>query len=275
MDSDKENTDSQPTTPHNKRAITALVLTYNGERLLQQCLQSLQFCDKILVVDSLSTDSTKEIALSLGATVLERPWEGPAAQFQFALSHITTPWVISLDQDEICTPALQAAALAAIEEASSHSDTAGFYVRRSNWYYNRFMRHSGWYPDWLLRVFRPSHLKITVSGAHYSFHPQGNTQKLAADIIHYPYENFRQHLDKINAYAEEGARDLRRKGKKGGICLGLLHGLARFTKLYILQLGVLDGKAGFINAAHGAFYAFLKYLRVQEGTWGAPYTHRK
>jgi glycosyltransferase involved in cell wall biosynthesis len=254
-----------------KSGITGLVLTYNGGRLLDKCLASLAFCDRVLVVDSFSTDSTVEIARNRGADVLQNPWHGPAAQFEFALAQIDTEWVVSLDQDEICTPALSQAVQQTVRTAPA--GLAGCYPRRRNWYHDRFMKHSGWYPDRLLRVFRPALMQVHVSGAHYSFHPQGPTQNIDADILHYPYESFFQHLEKINAYAQQGADDLRRKGKKGGIAAGMAHGFARFFKLYVIQRGMLDGRAGFINATHGAFYAYLKYVRVQEGDWGAPYDH--
>lgn len=275
-----------------KPLVTGLVLTYNGGRLLEKCLASLSFCDKVLVVDSFSTDDTVAIATAAGATVLQRAWQGPGPQFQYAFSQIDTEWVVSLDQDEICTPALRERILSALAEQGAvappaeqeavappakqgtQNTLAGFYVHRRNWYYDRFMQHSGWYPDALLRVFRPARMQVQVSGAHYSFHPSGTTQTLAADILHYPYESFAQHLDKINSYAQQGADDLRRKGRKGGVLRGIGHGAMRFAKLYILQRGVLDGRAGFINAAHGAFYAFLKYVRVEEGSWGKPYDHQ-
>ncbi len=255
-----------------KPALTGLVLTYNGERLLDKCLASLSFCDKVLVVDSHSTDATVAMATAAGATVIQRAWEGPGPQFRFALEQVDTPWVVSLDQDEICTEDLRDRILAAV--ASAPEELSGYYVHRRNWYYDRFMRHSGWYPDRLLRVFRADRMLVEVSGAHYSFHPRGTTDTLRADIIHYPYESFAQHLDKINSYAQQGADDLRRKGRKGGVLRGIGHGMMRFAKLYLFQLGMLDGRAGFINAAHGAFYAFLKYVRVEEGMWGKPYTDK-
>ncbi|HWR03563.1 MAG TPA: glycosyltransferase family 2 protein [Humidesulfovibrio sp.] len=251
--------------------IVGLILTYNGERLLGRCLESLAFCDTLIVVDSLSTDATVAIAEAAGAVVLQRKWEGPGPQFRFALEHIramqpTVDWVVSLDQDEYFTDELNASVRAAIANAG---EEAGFLTPRASFYYDRFLRHSGWYPDYLFRVFRPDKMEVHVSGAHYSFHALGPTRKLKGDIIHYPYRNFREHLDKVNSYAQQGADDLKRKGKSGGVAKGTLRGLARFFKLYVLKLGVLDGRAGFVNAVHGAFYAFLKHLRAGEtADWG-------
>jgi len=258
-------------------SMTGLVLTYNGGRLLTESLASLSFCDHLVVVDSNSSDDTVAIAGKAGATVVQRAWNGPADQFAFALRYIDencpADWIVSLDQDEICTPALRESILRAVR-AERSADFAGFYIPRRSWYYDRFLTHSGWYPDYLLRCFRRGRMRVDVSGAHYSFHPLGETEKLAGDILHYPYSGFREHLDKINSYAQQGADALAAKGEKGGLVQGLLHGFGRFIRIYLLKRGFLDGKAGFINAAHGAFYAFLKYVRIGEGPWGKPYNHQ-
>ncbi len=250
--------------------ITGLVLTYNGERLVEKCIDSLRFCRRILVVDSFSTDSTVEICHALGAEVIQNPWSGPGPQFEFALRQIATPWVFSLDQDEICTQSLREQVLG-VAAAPENAELAGCFVRRKSWYYNRFMLHSGWYPDYLLRLFQPAKMQVEISGAHYRFNPRGRTRKLDGEILHYPYKDFAEHLDKINAYAGQGAASLAAAGKKGGLCPAVLHGAARFIKLYVFKAGLLDGKAGFINAAHGAFYAFSKYLRVEKQSWGEPF----
>ena len=256
-------------------SITGLVLTFNGERLLARCLQSMSFCDRIVVVDSFSTDRTEEIAHKAGCVFVQNKWEGPARQFAFSfdlLRQMNTEWVFSLDQDEVCSDQLRESILTAVRTGGQ---MAGFWIPRRSWYYDRFLLHSGWYPDRLLRLFRLGAMNVHVSGAHYSFHPAGPTAKLQGDILHYPYSNFREHLDKINSYAQQGADDMAAKGRKGGILPGLLHGFGRFLRIYVLKRGFLDGRAGFINAAHGAFYAFLKYVRINEGNWGFPYNHRE
>ena len=250
-----------------KPTVTGLILTFNGQRLLRECLKSLDFCDEILVVDSLSTDQTRELAKQAGARVLTRKWEGPGPQFQFALGQIATDWVVSLDQDEYLTDELRDNIRRALAEAPA--DLAGWYVPRRSFYFDRFLKHSGWYPDHLLRVFRAGRMKVTVTGAHYHFNPQGPTAKLSGDIVHYPYANFREHMAKMNSYAQQAADEMRAKGRKGGVARAVAHATIRFLKLYVLKLGFLDGRAGFINACAGAYYAFQKYIRVEEkGDWG-------
>ena len=245
--------------------VTGLVLTYNGERLLEKCLKSLYFCDRIIVVDSESTDRTVSIAEAVGAEVHVRPWPGPVDQFRYALGLVDSGWVVSLDQDEMLTDQLRASIQAALADPDA---TDGFYTPRSSFYFNRFMKHSGWYPDYLLRVFRADRMEVSASGAHYHFTPLGPTRKLAGDIIHHPYRNFREHMDKINSYAQQGADDLRAKGRKGGLLRAIVHAKIRFIKLYLLKLGFLDGRAGFINALAGFYYTFQKYIRIEEsGDW--------
>lgn len=250
--------------------VTGLVLTYNGERLLDRCLASLDFCDELLVVDSLSTDRTVEIARAHGARVVERAWPGPVEQFRLALENVATDWVVSLDQDEFLEPELREAVLRNVKEGEPPADLAGYRVNRRSFYFNRFMRHSGWYPDRLLRVFHAGRMTVSASGAHYHFTPEGPTLRLPGDIVHYPYRNFAEHMEKMNSYAQQGADALRAKGRKGGLPRAIAHAKLRFLKLYVLKLGLLDGRAGFINACAGAYYAFQKYIRIEEkDDWGA------
>ncbi|MGE4298661.1 MAG: glycosyltransferase family 2 protein [Desulfovibrionaceae bacterium] len=243
--------------------VTGLVLTFNGERLLDKCLESLAFCDKILVVDSQSTDRTREIAEKHGAAFVVRPWEGPVPQFLFALDMIDTDWVVSLDQDEWLTDTLRAGVEKAVR-GGADAGLAGFWCPRSSWYFDRFLMHSGWYPDRLFRVFRNGKMEVSASGPHYSFKPLGPTGNLTGDIRHVPYENLAAHMDKINYYTQEAANDLRAKGRRGGLVSALAHGAARFAKIYLLRRGFLDGRAGLILAIHGFVYAFHKYLRAAE-----------
>ncbi|MBN2139734.1 MAG: glycosyltransferase family 2 protein [Desulfovibrionaceae bacterium] len=246
------------------QTVTGLVLTYNGERLLDECLRSLDFCDQVLVVDSQSTDRTADIARARGARLDIHAWPGPVAQFRRALGMVTTDWVVSLDQDEMLSPKLRQSVIQALGQERIDPDLAGFYVNRRSFYFNRFMKHSGWYPDRLFRVFRTRSMEVSAQGAHYRFRPLGPAAGLAGDIIHHPYSCFREHMDKINYYAEQAAEEMRGRGARGGLARALVHAKVRFVKLYLLKAGFLDGRAGLINAAFGAFYAFQKYIRVNE-----------
>ena len=256
--------------------LTGVVLTCNGEHIVEKCLSSLAFCHTILVVDSGSTDATLEIAQKCGAKIVSRSWEGFASQFTFAQSLVETPWFFILDQDEICPEPLANAILKAVEPGpvfADSSDIVAYSVGRKSWYFDRFMKHGGWYPDFILRLFRTGFVEF-YEDAHIHYRPLGPSARLEgkdAEIVHYPYTSFFHQLAKLNSYAEGGAQTMRSSGKKGGIGKALSHGLFRFFRIYILKKGFLDGRAGFFAAAHGSIYAFLKYARVLDASWGVPY----
>ena len=253
--------------------LTAAIITLNGERLFGRCLDSLAFCDRILVVDSFSNDATQCLAEKHGAIFIQNPWPGNAEQIRFGVDWLAkyapTEWVFFLDCDAVCSPELAHSIQNAL---ASPGDRTAFSMPRRTWYFDRFLRHGGSYPDRLFRLFRPESIRIQESGAHQQFRPSGPYGDLEGDLLHYTYANFFNQMDKLNDYAQRGARDLERKGKRGGIAAGLGHGLWRFFSMYILKRGFLDGRAGFLMATHTAFYTFLKYIRINEGTWGAPYT---
>lgn len=253
--------------------ITGLVLTYNGERLLDKCLASLDFCQEILVIDSFSTDATQAIAERHGARFIPHAFEGHLPQFAFALSQVATPWVITLDQDEICSDELRASVLAALPEAPAR--ICGYQVPRRSWYLDRFIRHSGWYPDLLLRVFRREGVFFTQNGAHEKINPHGATGQLQGDIIHYPYASFANQWDKLNSYADLGAAALAKKGVRPGLLRAVGHALGCFLRMYVLKKGFLDGTPGFLIAVNEAFYVFAKYARLLPGAWGVPYNHHE
>lgn len=262
-----------------KPGITGVVLTHNGERLLDRCLASLGFCTEILTVDSGSTDSTIDICKKHNSRFIHRPWDGFDVQFSFAQSIVRTRWFFILDQDEICTAQLAGRIVAAIAESDRMADTpqdtpTAYSVSRKSWYFDRFMKHGGWYPDEILRVFRTGFVEF-YQDAHIHYRPLGRKEQISAqggaELIHYPYTSFFHQLAKLNNYAEQGASALKAAGKKGGLMRGIGHGFARFLRIYIIKRGFLDGRAGFLAACHGSFYAFLKYARVLDSNWGAPF----
>ncbi|WP_320171828.1 glycosyltransferase family 2 protein [Maridesulfovibrio sp.] len=244
------------------KSITGLILTYNGARLLDEALQSLSFCSELLIVDSGSTDGTLEIARKHNARVVHNDWQGAIEQHKFAQTQITTDWVVTIDQDEILSPELSESIGSMLESTDEQPD--GYYCARRSWYLDRFIMHSGWYPDRLYRVFR--HGRITIGGVrpHEELRPVGKAGILDGDIIHYPYENFFQHMDKINEYTQDAAEDLYSRGRRGSLGAAIGHGIGKFCKQYILKAGFLDGRAGFIVAIHGFFYTFQKYIRLVE-----------
>lgn len=255
-----------------KPTITGLVLTYNGERLLGKCLESLAFCDAVIVVDSFSSDATESIAREHGATFVQHPWSGALPQFEYALGLVETDWVVSLDQDEICSEPLRDAILAALPGAPA--DLCGFTPARRSWYYDRFLKHSGWYPDRLLRVFRRNGVHFTQSGAHEHIDPNGAHAGTRRRHPALSLQTFPGTFGQDQLLCPAGGRRSRGARQKGRPRPRRAARHRAVPPYLPAQKGFLDGKAGFINAVHGAFYAFLKYVRVDEGNWGFPYNHR-
>jgi glycosyltransferase involved in cell wall biosynthesis len=261
--------------------LTGVVLTFNGERLLDRCLRSLTFCDAVLVVDSGSTDATLSIAAAHAARLVHRAWEGFDVQFRYAQSLVETRWFFILDQDEICPEGLGRRIRAAVARLPEDGDApedgpVAFSVGRKSWYFDRFMKHGGWHPDHILRLFRTGFVEF-YQDAHIHYRPLGRSEHLGGEdeeLVHFPYSGFAHQLAKLNSYAEQGALAMRGQGKKGGVLRGIGHALARFFRIYLQKRGFLDGKAGFLAACHGSFYAFLKYVRVLDASWGAPFDRR-
>jgi glycosyltransferase involved in cell wall biosynthesis len=230
------------------------------------------------VVDSGSTDSTLETAERYNAEIVFHEWQGFDVQFTYAHSLVRTRWFFILDQDEICPPELGEAILKAIASADGTADTpadspVAFTVGRKSWYFDRFMRHGGWYPDHILRVFRAGFVDF-YQDAHIHYRPHGRSEhvgKPGVELIHYPYSSFEHQLAKLNAYAQQGADSLRARHKRGGVWRGVAHAVSRFIRIYFIKRGFLDGKAGFLVACHGSFYAFLKYVRAMDASWGEPF----
>jgi len=255
--------------------LTALLITLNGERVLASCLKSLSFCDNIVIIDSYSTDDTKKIALKHNALFIENKFEGYMEQIQFGIKWIeentASNWIFFLDCDEICSLELKQSIQTAL--AKKDNPLSAYQISRRTWYYDKFLTHGGMYPDKLFRLFTPTGITISQKNGHPIYMPTKKHASLEGDLLHYSYSNFSNQMEKLNIYATRGASSMQAEGKSKGLFSAILHAKWRFFNMYIIKLGFLDGKAGFILAIHIAFYTFLKYIRVQEGNWGKPYAY--
>ena len=255
--------------------LTALIIVLNGERVLASCLESLSFCDNIVVIDSYSTDNTKKITLEHNAIFVENKFEGYMEQIQFGLKwieeNLPSDWIFFLDCDEICSLELKQS----IQETLAKKDysTSAYQVARRTWYYDKFVTHGGMYPDRLFRLFTQKGITISQKNGHPIYTPTGKHALLEGDLLHYSYSSFSNQMEKLNSYATRGAVSMQNAGKSKGLFSALFHAKWRFFHMYIIKLGFLDGKAGFLLAFHVAFYTFLKYIRTQEGDWGKPYVY--
>jgi glycosyltransferase involved in cell wall biosynthesis len=241
--------------------ISAVILTKNEAENLPRCLQSIRWVDEILVLDSESADGTVSIAKKFGAKVFQLPWEGFGKQKQKGLELTSGEWVLSVDADEVVTPELKAEVLTVL---STENGTAGYYLKRKAYFLNRFVQHGGWYPDWVLRLFKKENGRFTPTPVHETVILDGPTGKLKSDLLHYTDPQFSHYLAKLNRYTDLSARELFAKGKKGSLFKIIANPAAKFFSQYVFRVGFLDGRAGFILAAASAFHVFSKYVKLWE-----------
>lgn len=239
--------------------LSVILITKNEEANLKDCLESISFANEIIVVDSQSSDKTVEIAQSFGAKVENTSdWPGFGPQKNRALNLATQDWVLSIDADERVTPELKDEILAVINGISSADCYA---IPRLSWYCGRFIKHSGWYPDYVDRLFKRGSAKFSDHLVHERLLPHGTVKKLKHHFLHYSFKNFSQVLQKIDGYSTASAEQALKKGKKSSVLKAIGHGLWAFFRTYFLRLGFLDGQQGLalaISNAEGTYYRYIK-----------------
>ena len=244
--------------------ISAVIITFNEENNISLAIESVGWADEIIVVDSESTDRTREIAEALGAKVLTRSWGGFAKQKQFAVDQAANDWILSLDADERVTPELRDEILA-IKADGTSSD--GYRIPRLSIYMDRPIRHGGWYPDWQLRLFNRTHGRWKNVLIHESFKMDEGSQtaRLAGDILHYSVQNAAHHHRMIGErYAPLAARQMFDDGRRTSPLKIAFAGSSAFIRTYLLKAGFLDGLPGFVIAGFAAHHALLKHALLWE-----------
>jgi len=240
--------------------LTAVVIAFNEERNLPACLESLRFCDEVVVVDSRSGDRTAELARAAGAEVIVKDWPGHIEQKNFALQQGKGEWLLSLDADERVTPELRAQIQSAL---AAPGDRDGFSMPRLSNYLGRWIRHCGWYPDRKLRLVRRGRGTWGGINPHDQLRVPGPVGRLTGDLEHYPYKDLSDHLRKIDSYTTIIAGEKRKRGQ-GALPMLVLAAPAKFLKAYVLKAGFLDGWQGLVVAVLGSYYDFLKYAKLYE-----------
>lgn len=242
--------------------ISAIVTSFNEEINIKDCLESVAWADEVLLVDSFSTDRTVEIAKSTpGVTVVQHEYFGSAAQKNWAMDRSEHSWVLIVDADERVTGDLGREIL---DVLSRGPEANHFYIRRQNIFIDRIIRHSGWSTDRVVRLIRKGTVRYPNRRVHADIRPEGPTPTLAAPMLHYTFRSFTQYLEKLHRYAEWGAAEARRRGKRSGTVELCLRPAWRFFRMYILQAGFLDGRHGFVLCALQAYGVFLKWAKVWE-----------
>lgn len=242
--------------------LSVTIITHNEAHNLPDALASVAWADEIVVVDSESTDQTVEIARAAGARVIIHPWPGYAEQKNFAETQASHPWILNLDADERVTPELKAR-IGQVIKAATPTHQA-FYVRRRNCYLGRWLRHSGWYPDYQLRLYQRGSGQWRGEFVHESFHPHQTAGYLEADLLHYSIRSLTEHHERLGRYTTLAAQRLKAEGKRVSVRHLVMLPALTFFKSYVLKLGVLDGLAGLYVSYFAAYYVFLKYAKRWE-----------
>ena len=241
--------------------ISVLVTTYNEAHNIGDCLAGVAWAEEILVVDSGSTDGTREIAIRQGARVVEHPYESAARQKNWAIPQLRHSWVLILDADERVTPPLAAEIR---EQIAADGGADGYSIRRESTFLGVRIRHAGWGRDRVLRLFRRDLGRYDDVMVHESLELRGREERLREPLLHYTYRSLDDYLEKLGRYTARGAADLRTHGKRVSIATLLWRPPARFLRMYVLQAGFLDGGAGLLLCLLTAYSVWLKYAQRWE-----------
>jgi glycosyltransferase involved in cell wall biosynthesis len=236
--------------------LSAVIITKNEEKNIANCLESLiGIADEVLVLDSHSTDRTPEICHSFGARLVPVEWLGYAATKNYGNSLASSDWILSLDADEVISPELSESI---IHWKASENNHFCSFSRLTN-YCGRWIHHGGWYPDIKVRLFDRRSARWIGEPVHETLQYPESTliEKLSGDLLHYSFHTISQHVSQVNHYSSLAAR-----GKKGGILKMIFSPLWSFIHMYIIRLGFLDGREGFIIAVISGYARFLKYAKA-------------
>jgi len=244
--------------------ITAIIPTFNEEVNIKEAIESVLWCDEIIVVDSFSRDRTVEIVKSFPEVrLLMHEYEHSAAQKNWTIPQATHQWVFLLDADERPTPELVEEIKAVVKNGTNYS---GFWIYRRNHFMGKRINYSGWQSDKVIRLFKRDECRYQNKHVHAEIESKGQIGVLKQKLIHYTYKDLDSYLRKADRYTTWGALDRVQKFEKRGHKVGLpylfLRPVGRFFRHYLLRLGILDGTHGFVIAALAATNVFIRALKI-------------
>lgn len=246
--------------------VSVVIVVKNEERNIKDALESVKDFGEIVVVDAFSSDSTVEICREYPVRIYQHEWQGYAKQKQLAIGYANNEWVLLLDADERVTPGLK-------EEISGlfskgNITRHGFYIPRKNYFLGKWIRHSGWWPDCTLRLFRKDLAQIEEREVHEKVTVKGSTGYLKNPLEHFTYRKLSEFIKKMDDYSTLAAKEILSKNPHPSTASLLLKMTVRplftYFKMFIIRQGIRDGIHGFILAILYSFYTFLKYLKAWE-----------
>ncbi len=240
-------------------SLSVAIITKNEEENLADCLETVKWADEIVILDSGSTDKTIEIAKEYTDKVfINKDWQGFGIQRQRLQELVSGDWVLMLDADERLSPEL-VSEIKNIIKANNHNQV--YALPRLSWCFGDFIRHSGWYPDYVTRLYAKDKANYNARLVHEKLEYAAELKlvKLKGDLVHYTYRDLEHYLVKSAAYAAAWAEERNKRGKSSTLLQGLAHGVSCFLKMYIFRLGFLDGRQGLLLAILSSHSTFAKY----------------
>jgi (heptosyl)LPS beta-1,4-glucosyltransferase len=247
---------------HKSIPLSVAIITKNEAKNLPDCLESIAFAEQIVVVDSGSTDDTVKIAREFGSDVFIETWRGFGPQKQFAIDQCRNAWILILDADERIPGDTAQEIIRIISDSSTM--VAGFSFTRKNFFQGRWIKHAGWWPDRVVRLFQKNRGRLTQAQVHESVEVDGFIVELGYPIEHFTESSLSKVLQKIDQYSTIGAEESYRGGRTSSIWFAAFRAKLTFFQNYILRLGFLDGPQGFTLAITDAVNKFFKYAKLAE-----------
>ncbi len=241
------------------KPISGVVITFNEEQSIRDCLESLSFVDEIIVVDSNSSDRTVEIARGYTDKIFVVEWKGYAIAKSYGTELATNDWILSLDADERISDTLRDSLINA-----DANEFAAYQISRRTWYLGRWVRGGGWYPDRNIRLFNRKHGRFRMVSVHESVDTNGPIGNLNGDILHYSYKDISDHVHRIDKYSGLVSENWLNENRCVNSWLMVIRPVWEFIRKWLLRGGFRDGRAGVILAMMHAFYTFLKFAKTLE-----------
>ncbi len=243
--------------------LSVVIITFNEEKNIARCLESVKkVSDEIVVLDSFSTDNTPAICAHYGVKFFQHAFDGHIQQKNRAITYATHPYILSLDADE----ALNERLTRSILEVKENFVKEGYYMNRLTNYCGHWVKHCGWYPDKKLRLFDSRKGQWTGTNPHDKYELQGGDDKagwLKGDLLHYSYYTLQDHYKQVEYFTGIAAKAFVEKGKRAPAYKLLVNPLAKFIDHYLLKLGILDGRAGYLISKISAYATWLKYKKIR------------
>lgn len=241
--------------------LSVITITYNEEKNIRDCLESVKWADEVIVVDSFSTDKTMDICGKYTDKIYKEEWKGYANQKNSAIGKTKGDWILSIDADERVTSSLKEEIFNTLSDSNKKD---GYFIPRKNFFCGRWIKHCGWYPDYTMRLFRKDKGHFTPREVHESAVVSGTTDYLKNPIEHHTYKSLSDFLQRMDKYSTLSAQEYFHKGKKIPLFQLIFGSFFTFTKMYVIRMGFLDGYYGLLLSVLYSYYTFFKYAKLKE-----------